>query len=111
MSDQDSETHTLRPPELRESKTNSSPHGSPAIPQSPTRPIRRLERNRRAGSHSPEAEQLEEMFRPGENEISGRIDEVAVRPYGDWAIVTGKTMLLVAMRAMNQSHAAFHRCL
>jgi len=37
------------------------------------------------------AEVLEEMFRPGEREISGRIDEVNVRPYGDWAIVTGKT--------------------
>lgn len=37
------------------------------------------------------AEVLEEMFRPGEREISGRIDEVVVRPYGDWAIVTGKT--------------------
>lgn len=37
------------------------------------------------------AEVLEEMFRPGEREISGRIDEVKVRPYGDWAIVTGKT--------------------
>ena len=37
------------------------------------------------------AEVLEEMFRPGQQEISGRIDEVAVRPYGDWAIVTGKT--------------------
>ena len=36
-------------------------------------------------------EVLEEMFRPGEREISGRIDEVNVRPYGDWAIVTGKT--------------------
>lgn len=36
-------------------------------------------------------EVLEEMFRPGEREISGRIDEVKVRPYGDWAIVTGKT--------------------
>lgn len=34
---------------------------------------------------------LEEMFRPGERDISGRIDEVKVRPYGDWAIVTGKT--------------------
>jgi ketosteroid isomerase-like protein len=34
---------------------------------------------------------LEEMFRPGEREISGHIDEVKVRPYGDWAIVTGKT--------------------
>ena len=31
------------------------------------------------------AEVLEEMFRPGEREISGRIDEVNVRPYGDWA--------------------------
>jgi ketosteroid isomerase-like protein len=37
------------------------------------------------------AEVLEEMFRPGEREISGLIDEVNVRPYGDWAIVTGKT--------------------
>ena len=37
------------------------------------------------------AEVLEEMFRSGEREISGRIDEVNVRPYGDWAIVTGKT--------------------
>jgi ketosteroid isomerase-like protein len=37
------------------------------------------------------SEVLEEMFRPGEREISGRIDEVNVRPYGDWAIVTGKT--------------------
>lgn len=37
------------------------------------------------------AEVLEEMFRPGEREISGRIDEVNVRPYGDWAVVTGKT--------------------
>ena len=37
------------------------------------------------------AEVLEEMFRAGEREISGRIDEVNVRPYGDWAIVTGKT--------------------
>ena len=37
------------------------------------------------------AEVLEEMFRPGERELSGRIDEVSVRPYGDWAIVTGKT--------------------
>ena len=37
------------------------------------------------------AEVLEEMFRPGEHEMSGRIDEVVVRPYGDWAIVTGKT--------------------
>ena len=37
------------------------------------------------------AEVLEEMFRPGEREITGRIDEVNVRPYGDWAIVTGKT--------------------
>jgi ketosteroid isomerase-like protein len=37
------------------------------------------------------AEVLEEMFRPGEREISGFIDEVNVRPYGDWAIVTGKT--------------------
>ena len=37
------------------------------------------------------AEVLEEMFRPGEREISGRIDEVIERPYGDWAIVTGKT--------------------
>lgn len=36
-------------------------------------------------------EVLEEMFRPGEREISGRIDEVNVRPYGDWAVVTGKT--------------------
>ena len=36
-------------------------------------------------------EVLEEMFRPGEREITGRIDEVNVRPYGDWAIVTGKT--------------------
>ena len=37
------------------------------------------------------SEVLEEMFRPGEREISGFIDEVNVRPYGDWAIVTGKT--------------------
>lgn len=37
------------------------------------------------------AEVLEEMFRPGEHEISGHIDEVNVRPYGDWAVVTGKT--------------------
>lgn len=37
------------------------------------------------------AQVLEEMFCPGEREISGRIDEVNVRPYGDWAIVTGKT--------------------
>jgi ketosteroid isomerase-like protein len=37
------------------------------------------------------AEVLEEMFRPGEREISGRIDELNVRPYGDWAVVTGKT--------------------
>lgn len=37
------------------------------------------------------AEVLEEMFRPGERALSGRIDEVHVRPYGDWAIVTGKT--------------------
>ena len=37
------------------------------------------------------AEVLEEMFRPGERQISGHIDEVNVRAYGDWAIVTGKT--------------------
>lgn len=37
------------------------------------------------------AEVLEEMFRPGEREVTGRIDEVNVRPYGVWAIVTGKT--------------------
>ena len=37
------------------------------------------------------AEVMEEMFRPGERELIGRIDEVNVRPYGDWAIVTGKT--------------------
>lgn len=37
------------------------------------------------------AEVLDEMFRPGKREISGRIDEVKVRPYGDWAVVTGKT--------------------
>src|SRR6187200_2800574 len=37
------------------------------------------------------AEVLEEMFRPGERSITGRIDEVKVRSYGDWAIVTGKT--------------------
>jgi ketosteroid isomerase-like protein len=37
------------------------------------------------------AEVLEEMFQPGERELIGRIDEVNVRPYGDWAIVTGKT--------------------
>ena len=37
------------------------------------------------------AQVLEEMFGPGDREISGRIDEVNVRPYGDWAIVTGKT--------------------
>ena len=37
------------------------------------------------------AEVLEEMFRPGERKLTGRIDEVVVRPYGDWAIVTGKT--------------------
>ena len=37
------------------------------------------------------AEVLEEMFRPGERELIGKIDEVNVRPYGDWAIVTGKT--------------------
>jgi ketosteroid isomerase-like protein len=37
------------------------------------------------------AEVLEEMFRPGERELTGTIDEVNVRPYGDWAIVTGKT--------------------
>ncbi len=37
------------------------------------------------------AEVLEEMFRPGERELTGKIDEVNVRPYGDWAIVTGKT--------------------
>jgi ketosteroid isomerase-like protein len=37
------------------------------------------------------AEVLEEMFRPGERSITGRIDDVNVRPYGDWAIVTGKT--------------------
>ena len=37
------------------------------------------------------AQVLDEMFRPGERQISGHIDEVSVRPYGDWAIVTGKT--------------------
>lgn len=37
------------------------------------------------------AQVLEEMFGPGEREIFGHIDEVNVRPYGDWAIVTGKT--------------------
>jgi ketosteroid isomerase-like protein len=37
------------------------------------------------------AEVLEEMFRPGERDLTGRIEEVNVRPYGDWAIVTGKT--------------------
>lgn len=37
------------------------------------------------------AEVLEEMFCPGEHSIKGRIDEVVVRPYGDWAVVTGKT--------------------
>ena len=37
------------------------------------------------------AQVLDEMFRPGERQISGHIDEVNVRPYGDWAIVTGKT--------------------
>ena len=37
------------------------------------------------------AEVLEEMFQPGERSITGRIDEVNVRPYGDWAVVTGKT--------------------
>lgn len=37
------------------------------------------------------AEVLEEMFQPGERQIKGHIDEVNVRPYGDWAIVTGKT--------------------
>ena len=37
------------------------------------------------------AEVLEEMFRPGERSITGHIDEVSVRPYGDWAVVTGKT--------------------
>ena len=37
------------------------------------------------------AEVLEEMFRPGERSITGYIDDVNVRPYGDWAIVTGKT--------------------
>ena len=37
------------------------------------------------------AQVLEEMFQPGERQISGHIDEVNVRPYGDWAIVTGKT--------------------
>ena len=36
-------------------------------------------------------EVLEEMFRPGERSITGHIDDVKVRPYGDWAIVTGKT--------------------
>jgi ketosteroid isomerase-like protein len=37
------------------------------------------------------ADVLEEMFRPGERQLTGRIDEVNVRPYGDWAIVIGKT--------------------
>ena len=37
------------------------------------------------------AEVLEEMFNPGERSITGYIDEVNVRPYGDWSIVTGKT--------------------
>jgi ketosteroid isomerase-like protein len=37
------------------------------------------------------AQVLEEMFQPGERSITGRIDEVNVRPYGDWAVVTGKT--------------------
>jgi ketosteroid isomerase-like protein len=37
------------------------------------------------------AEVLEEMFRPDERQLTGRIDEVKVRPYGDWAVVTGKT--------------------
>src|SRR4030095_16768519 len=37
------------------------------------------------------AEVLGEMFRPGERSITGYIDDVNVRPYGDWAIVTGKT--------------------
>lgn len=37
------------------------------------------------------AEVLEEMFRPDERQLTGRIDEVNVRPYGDWAVVTGKT--------------------
>ncbi len=39
------------------------------------------------------AQVLEEMFQPGERQISGHIDEVNVRPYGDWAIVTGKTQV------------------
>jgi ketosteroid isomerase-like protein len=40
------------------------------------------------------AEVLEEMFRPGERELTGRIDQVNVRPYGDWAIVTGRTYVV-----------------
>lgn len=43
------------------------------------------------GRMQDKAEVLEEMFRPGERSITGHIDDVKVRPYGDWAIVTGKT--------------------
>lgn len=36
-------------------------------------------------------EMLEESFAGDRNITSGYIDEINVRPFGDWAIVTGKT--------------------
>lgn len=37
------------------------------------------------------AEVLEEAFSGDRQITSGRIDEIRVRPFGDWAIVTGRT--------------------
>ncbi|MDQ3474284.1 MAG: nuclear transport factor 2 family protein [Acidobacteriota bacterium] len=74
------------------SRISSLPHGSPAIPQFTNAFYPKYWSVIDAqGRIRNKAEVLEEMFRPGEREISGLIDEVYVRLYGDWAIVTGKT--------------------
>lgn len=46
-----------------------------------------------AGRILSKAEVLEEAF-SGDREITlGQIDEISVRPFGDWAIVTGRTRI------------------